>query len=568
MKLANTGLSYLHKIVIALSMIGALAIFDYQSFMGRTRQVELYDDLIGRLSSVRVSIDKLEYLIDMVIVAKNIEGVTVDVIKNDMVRLDRTVTELTDNPEYKDILNSNAILLEGIATIVNDWQPIKGEIGRLSPAMDQEEVLLMHSAVDMNSILLSEKTNSMVAVIAENRKAVFEDMKMLALKSVIGFFVIALAGLAAFQVKAFSPVQEAADTARRISSGNFMARFRNERAGLLSKLSIELNRALDYVNGMLAAMDRANASLASSLRTSVSQIEAMGSVLGFAGRTLSKNEMLQMALKEAVAVGGAGAAAVYLTDGGVFRLKSSAGLGECFIRDWSEIGADFPGAGSGGRAVAYRGLDGSTGQGYDRALRECGFKAIETVPLTFNDVLIGYLCLLFREEAQGPRSENAPFFVALASGVSVLLGHFDLYNEERLSKIFLDRVLNQIPAAFAVFDLSGKCVVINGALKRLLGADHRLVLAGEYNVFEDEAIRAGGFTEQIKKTCEGYSTELAFNFNPHEVKKHNFFKGPSRRLRIRTYPLYDEGGEVCNILLIYEELQDRGNAPAGEASKW
>lgn len=564
MKLANTGLSNLHKFIIALSMIGALALFDYQSFMARTRKVKLYDDLIGRLSSVRVSIDKLEYLIDMVIVAKNIEGMTVDVIKNDMVRLDRTITELTGNPAYKDVLDNNAILLEGIAAIENDWQPIKGEIGRLSPAMGQEEVLLMHSSVDMNSILLSEKANSMVAVIAENRKAVFEDMKMLALKSVIGFFVIILAGLTALQVKALSPIQEAADSARRISSGNLTARFRNERAGLLSKLSIELNHALDYVNGMLAAMDRANASLASSLRTSVSQIEAMGSVLGFAGRTLSKNEMLQMALKEAVAVGGASAAAVYLTDGGVFRLKSSAGLGEGFIREWSEIGADFPG----GRAVAFRGLVGSTGLGYDGALRECGFKAIETVPLTFNDVLIGYLCLLFRDEAQGPVSESAPFFAALASGVSVLLGHFDLYNEERLSRRFLDRVLNQIPAAFAVFDLSGRCVVINGALKRLLGADQRLVLAGEYNVFEDEAIMAGGFTEQIKKTCEGYSTELAFNFNPHEIKKHSFFKGPSRRLKVRTYPLYDEGGEVSNILLLYEEIQDRGGAPAGAESKW
>lgn len=565
MKLANTGLSFLHKIVIALSIIGALAVFDYRSFMGKTRKAELYDDLIGRLTSVRVSIDKLEYLIDMVIVASNIEGVTVDVIKNDMVRLDRTITELTGDPYYKEVLDNNAVLLEGIAAIANDWQPIKGEIGRLSPAMDQEEALLMHNAVDMNSILLSEKANSMVGVIAENRNAVFQEMEMLALKSVIGFFVIALAGLAAFRTKVFSPIQEAAESARRISSGNLMARFRNERAGLLSKLSIEMDHALDYVNGMLVAGDKANDALASSLRTSVSQIEAMGSVLGFAGRTLSKNEMLQMALKEAVAVGGASAAAVYLTEGGVFRLKSSAGLGEGFIREWSAIGADFPGAG--GRAVAFRGLDGLTCDGFDAALCECGFKAIETVPLAFNDVSIGYLCLLFRDEARESGAENAPFFTALASGVSVLLGHFDLYNKERLSRMFLDRVINQIPAAFAVFDLSGKCVVVNGALKRLLGADPRLAMAGEYNVFEDELIKAGGFTERIKRTCEGFSAEFAFNFKPHELKKYSFFKGPARRLRIRTFPLYDEGGEVSNILLIYEELQEQGNTVAGAAQK-
>lgn len=567
MKLANTGLSNLHKIVIAISIIGALALFDYQSFTAKTRKVETYDDLIGHLSSVRVSIDKLEYLIDMVIVAKNIENVTVDVIKNDMERLDKTVTELTGNPKYMEILNNNAILLEGISTIANDWQPIKGEIGRLNPVMDQEEVLLMHSAVDMNSILLSEKANSMVGVIAENRKAVFNEMKMLALKSVIGFFVIIVAGLAALQIKALSPIQEAAESARRISSGNLTERFREARAGLLSKLSGELNHALDYVNGMLAAMDRANASLASSLRMSVNQIESIGSVTGFAGRTLSKNEMLQMAMREAVAVGGASAAVVYLMDGGVFRLRSSAGLGEGFIREWSEIGADFPGAGSGGRAVAFRDLDELPDHGYAGALRAGGFKAIETVPLTFNDVLIGHLCLLFKDRSQEPGAEGAPFFAALGSVVSVLLGHFDLYNEERLSKMFLDRVLNQIPAAFAVFDLSGKCVVINGALKRLLGADQRHVIAGEYNVFEDEIIRADGFTERIKKTCEGYSTEFAFNFKPNEMKKYSFFKGPARRLRIRTFPLYDEGGEVSNILLIYEELREQGNAGADAASK-
>ncbi|MBI5826334.1 MAG: PAS domain-containing protein, partial [Deltaproteobacteria bacterium] len=407
----------------------------------------------------------------------------------------------------------------------------------------------------------------MIGIIAENRKLVFHDIEMLALKSVIGFFVIILAWLAALQVKALSPIREAAESARRISSGNLMARFRNERAGLLSKLSSELNHALDYVNGMLVARDRANDTLASSLRTCVNQIEAIDSVLSFAGRTLSKNELLQMAMKEAVASGGASAAAVYLIEDGVFRLKSSAGLGEGFIRDWSEIGMDFPGAGSGGRAVAFRGLDEFPGQGYAGALRGCGFKTMATVPLTFNDGLTGYICLLFRKEAQDPGAEGAPFFAALASVVSVLLGHFDLYNEERLSKMFLDRVINQVPAAFAVFDLSGRCVVINGALKRLLGADQRLVIAGEYNVFEDELIRAGGFTEQIKKTCEGHSTEFTFGFKPHEMKKYSFFKGPSRRLRIRTFPLYDEGGQVSNILLIYEEIQEQDNAGADAASK-
>lgn len=566
MKLANTGLSNLHKLIIALSIIGAIALFDYRSFTGATRRVALYDDLIGRLNSVRISIDKLEYLIDMVIVARNLEGVTVEVIKNDMERLDGTITELTGNPEYMDILNNNPMLLEGVAAIASDWQPIKAEIARLSPAMDPEEALLLHNAVDMNSILLSEKANGIMGVIDENRRAVLEDMEALALKSVIGFFLIIAAGLAALQVKALAPIHKAAESARRISSGDLMARFGNDRAGLLSKLSGELNLALDHVNGMLAAMDRANGSLALSLRTSVNQIEAIGSVVGFAGRTLSKNEMLQMAMKEAVASGGASASAVYLMEGGVFRLRSSAGLGEGFIREWSEIGTEFPGDASGGRAAVFRTLDELPDQGYAGGLRACGFKAMETVPLAFNDGLTGYLCLFFANEAQGG-SEGAPFFAALASSVSVLLGHFDLYNEERLSKMFLDRVINQIPSALAVFDLSGKCVVASGALKRLLGADQRLAIKCEYNVFEDELIVAGGFTELIKKTREGYSAEFALNFNPHEIKKHSFFKGPSRRLRIRTFPLYDEGGEVSNILLIYEEIQEQGNAGAGAASK-
>ncbi|MEK7772982.1 MAG: hypothetical protein AAB307_01435, partial [Deltaproteobacteria bacterium] len=68
-------------------------------------------------------------------------------------------------------------------------------------------------------------------------------------------------------------------------------------------------------------------------------------------------------------------------------------------------------------------------------------------------------------------------------------------------------------------------------------------------------------------TCEGYSTEFVLNYNPHVIKKYNFFKGPSKSLRIKTCPLYDEGGEISNIFLIYEEVQEQNNSGTDATSK-
>ena len=185
---------------------------------------------------------------------------------------------------------------------------------------------------------------------------------------------------------------------------------------------------------------------------------------------------------------------------------------------------------------------------------------------TFNNRLTGYLYLFFIKGAPDPVMDNTPFFTALASGISVLMGHFDLFNEEHLAKRFLDRVIHQIPAGFAVFEISGRCVIISSALKKLLDADQKFIIAGKYNIFEDELIAASGFMEQIKKTCEGYSTEFVLNYNPHVMKNYNFFKGPSKRLKIKTFPLYGEGGEISNIFLVYEELPEQNNAGTGATS--
>lgn len=157
MNISTTRLSNTQKIVILCSLVFFLAALVFQLFFQKVRQAELYDELGARLSTIRFSIAKLEYELDIFIVSRQFESTSIDLIKKDVDSLNQSIEEIPGNYNYKTLLGGNALLYDGLNSITEDWHNINIEIARLDDALNADEVMLIHNTVDIHTVLVGEK---------------------------------------------------------------------------------------------------------------------------------------------------------------------------------------------------------------------------------------------------------------------------------------------------------------------------------------------------------------------------------------------------------------------------
>ncbi len=551
MKMPYKGLSNIQKFFIFLSIIFAVAILDYRSFSNKTMELELYDDLSYRLNTVKISIMKLDYLLNMFVVT-GFEKSSVDLIKGETEKLDGNMNDVLGDPKYRALFNKNGLLSQGRDSILNDWQSVKNEILRLHDRLPRDELMLIHNEVDMNTILTVEKSDRLLNSIAETRIGLFADAKSQALKSAVGFILIMLASGFILYRRVLSPVKKATVVAHRFASGDLGARFRDKSRGLVGKLANELNGMLEKISGDLALKEKKNQEIAAESKDKTGHIEAINILLRLEGRSLSRSDVFNAAVKEATGASGAEAAAIYLIEDNKLKLMSSIGFKDNMLKNGASIPLEsLKGFEKRESPVFFRNIDEYPDQRYGGLLKDGGFESLLIAPVSYNNEEIGFLYAAGRDKTIIERA--APFLEAVASGVGISAGYINLFYREHDSKKFLERVIRQMPFGVAVFDRTGTCLILNDALKRYLGADPKSTLVGEYRIFEDEVFSSQAIVTSIKKSYEGYSTEFIINYNPLSVKKYNF-SGPMRRLKIKSFPLYDQGGEISEIVLLYEEL--------------
>lgn len=544
-----TGLSNIQKFIVSLSVIFLIALVDYMSFSAKSRQIEMYDDLSYRLSAVRVSISKLEYILDMFVVARRFEETTVEMINNDVDKLDENINVVLNERHYAQILSTNTKLAEGMSSIAADWQTIKTEVRRLNSTLSQEEIILLHNAVDVNTLLATEKTDQLLSTVMDSRTALFAETKSQAVRTVVGFVVLTLLVSAIFHKKILSPIDRARLAARRISAGDTHVRFHEDKLSSIGLFSAELNHMLDSVAESQRLKDYKLAGLTEESRLKTSQMESLSRLMASAGRSVSRSDLFNTAVKEAVLSGGADASALYLIEADALQLKASAGFDDNFMKEISTVPVSDLAALSPPGTRSFDLDDGTRAEGYWLLFKGRGYEKVICSPISSNNGTIGFLSSAFVSKAD----RDPVFFEALAFSAGALAGHISLFQEEHGIKKFLERVMNQMPFGVAVFDKNGACLMLNSVLKRYLGADNRFNLVGEYTIFKDDVFEGAGMLPSIMKSYEGYATEFIINYTPSLVKRY-FFAGEPRRLRIKSFPLYDAGGEISNIMLLYEDL--------------
>jgi len=553
-------LTIFQKFFISLTIIFVVAIAEYQSFLQKSHKVELYDSLHTEISSTRVSISKLEYLLDMFVVAWRLEYGTIDIIKGSVNDLVANLNILREDPRYSRIWEEDAMLTGSVHNIQYDLSRIRDDLKRLNNAMSQDEIILLHNSIDTNTVLVTEKAERLLSYITERRQAVFREFKNRALLSVAGFVLLMLAGSFVFYRKFFSPVHMAVLTARKVLSDDEDARFAEDEATEAGRLGARLNMVLTYFRTNKRRGDEERALLKALAGDLSGQLSGLGALMTFAGKSLAQSEVFNAALRLSASIARSDAGAVYVLEGGGLRLKAAYGVDEGYIRQAQTL------------SIALEDLNKSlsvfdrvnlSNPSFSAVLAERSIELMVSSPLFYNKEFSGVLVSMYRDRAHYT-AELAPFLEAAASSIAVASGHSALFQKELSARKFLEHLMNQLPHGLAVFDIGGRCVIMNAQARQMLGAEHRFDHS-RYSILEDDLLKAQGMVTSIKKSYEGYSTEFIIKYSPLSARALGLNVAPARKLRIKSFPVYDSGGEISHVALLYEDLTESEPAQANGA---
>lgn len=539
--------------IVIIALLMGVIYADYRMFSIKTRRIAAYDELNDRLNNIRVSVTRLEYLLDMYVISRTFEPSTINLIKGDIESLDRDINYLSDEPRFRIASETNPFIAKDLSGIKEDWKTILNEIKTISVSLSQDEIILIHNAFDTNTILVTEKTERLLSLAADARAKASEEIKSLALLNLAGFIGFLAICAVVYQRKVITPIKRLTSNADAIISGQDTD-FEASGSAVFTGLSQRLDIMISGLRKTLEEVNESEDGLKKRLISNNAHIEALRSVNSLAGRSLSIEETLTLAVKEARLSSGADAGAIYLNQDNALSLKASdCGRDEVFRRFQMLMHADAAGLHEKDAISVFAGPGEFPHPGLSEALKSAGIKTLVCAPLRYGREVLG--CVFMAYAGMGTPAEDTLLFLdAFAATIAVQMAHIALFQKEFGSRAFLERIVNQLPFGLAVFDKAGVCQVFNMGLKKMFGADRRFNLVNLYNIFDDEVLSANGIMSSIKKTYEGYSTEFVINYNP-SLAARRYFSGTQKKIRIRTYPLYAVDGEISSIVLFYEDME-------------
>lgn len=552
------------KIFIVAAFIIVVAVVDYRLFLSESEKIEIYDDMHSQLSTVRVSVARLEYTLDMFLAAKRLDNTTLTLLRRDVEQLDRAMNEILLGPDFSPVVKGNPQISEHMEVISNEWQTIKTEVMRLKETVSPEELMLVHNAVDVKTIIMNEMNDRVMGVISQRRSDILEAINTLAFVTSAGFALISIAVAVLFYRRVYYPAIEASRAAEEISSGNGSKRFNETEGGFMGTLAFKLNLMLAAAREQIIVMDKKTGEMAEELKRRAVRLETINAMNASIAKSLSLADVFSIAVKEAVQSGGADGAAVFLVEEGLLKLKASCGIDGAFPDEGSCLPLDaFEGMREDMSTRIFSNIDAYPYEIMRPLFKGAGFSSVISVPVKRGMNTAGYFYAMLKGASpKGQADSGVPFFEAAALGIEGYIGYTSVYYKERNLRRFFERVAEQMPMGIAVFDTEGACTFANSRLKKLLNAHPEFVFAGAYSVMEDDAFSSDAVKGHIRNIYAGYTAEFMVEYAPSITARFGF--GASlKRFKIKGSPLYDLGGEISSIMLLYEPV---ANEAAGSGA--
>src|SRR3989304_1552435 len=154
---SKTNKSVVAKFVIFLTVFLFLFVFDSWLLLMKAKGVAEYDRLQNHLASLNAEILKLEYLLDINIIAKNIERERVSELFTEIERLDSSVNFLK-NPYFDGAFVENHEAIGFRKSILTQWKNVKDAVATLNNVKNAEAMLLVHNSADTATFFLTESS--------------------------------------------------------------------------------------------------------------------------------------------------------------------------------------------------------------------------------------------------------------------------------------------------------------------------------------------------------------------------------------------------------------------------
>src|SRR3989337_2559885 len=128
---SKTNKSITAKFAILLAVFSFLFIFDSWLLLRKAKGVAEYDRLQNHLSSLNAEIVKFEYLLDINVIAKNIEKERVGELFKEVERLDSSVNFLKD-PYFDEIFSGNREAAGLRDEMFKQWKDVSDAVATLN----------------------------------------------------------------------------------------------------------------------------------------------------------------------------------------------------------------------------------------------------------------------------------------------------------------------------------------------------------------------------------------------------------------------------------------------------
>jgi len=543
-------------LVVFFSLLAIFTISALESvlFYEKFKRVETFEALHGRINHVSRVVARLGNTLDIVVVGELFEQTTINILSNDVNRIDAEINRLSDKYTNDPVISANKFLSDELKDMPSEWREIYKDINKFHADMSSDEVMLIHSDIDVDVLALDEKLDKISSGITAALNRVFSEIKILLMVS-LGAFVLLLTAEAIYLYLRFiSPMKKLEIAAISMASEDGESRFSTKIPGVFGRVAFELNVLLDRASLRRRELHDEIRGLSEKILDGERAIGLLGDFFSESGRSFNMDELFRDSLREVSAMTGSCGVAVYLLEGARLRLKAAASGDNKDIVFPEFLPAESMGDGKGSPLALI-------GPGALSLSGAKWMKSFAISPSAQGDY--GRLILLFPDS---PDKSKDAFTRSLVSALGTSIAFVERLWEEHSAKEDCLTLINQFPLGIAVFDKDSQCVSANLILHRFLGVAPDFDFIRDYRFTEDDVLNSHGLVTTIKKAFDGFITEFIINYNPNSVKRYGFM-GKARDLRVKSVPLYGSGGRITNIALIYEDITVTDEPESGEDSK-
>lgn len=555
-------ISITQKLLLLVSVLFILSVAESWFFISNVKEFDKYAEVSSVLSSIKGDVAEMEYVLDIFVIGGYYKGEGgIEGIYEKVALIDKQVENL-QGLAHSEVISNNPMLYGNYKTIVSNWKIVKEKTNILNTATSKENAFLIHNDIDLKTFLIKNQLDKSGELIGSERAKLISSVIMLVVKSLTAYLFITLIGLYIFYRKAIKPIKDMAAAAKKMEGSDPGIRFEADSGDEIGILASTLNKLADTASNAHIMFEKNILDKTKELESRTRELIALNRIANSIGRTFAYDEILGIAMNELLLMSGSNTGWIYLTEPNnnngedKLILRVHKGMPHTFVREFKEVSMEEAAM---GQPIRERGHVFANITEMDSKFRtfmgNMGIEAVCMIPIIYADNIIGIINLACKKHNIFA-NEYCLFGEAVAAEAAIAIENINLFQRERKSKQFMEKVIYQSPLSTTVVDKDGVCIMINSACKRLFGIKEDSQVIGRYNILKDNVLDEMGYIPLLNRAFKGESVDMEIEYDISNVK-HIQVKGRPRRLKVKAFPILNNDGSVTNIVVMHEDMNKK-----------